>query len=124
MVFLRNLDEVRVQVHSDDGVPALGEPPADPPGAAARIEDPRAAFGHRVDESGFAVDVLTGFRDATPPLRVVLRMLRVARQRFSPEVPLSRHASVSIDQQVRGTRSHRGDRQDRRPRTDLLRERV
>src|SRR5699024_2923179 len=72
-----DLDEVRVQVHARHRVPGAGEVAADAPAAAAGVEDPGSAPGHRVEQPGLAVDVLPGGLEASPALRVAAGVLGI-----------------------------------------------
>src|SRR5699024_1381631 len=65
-----DIDEVRVEVHTRHRVPGAGEVAADATAAAAGVEDPGSAPGHRVEQPGLAVDVLAGGLEASPALRV------------------------------------------------------
>src|SRR5699024_7984970 len=63
-----------------------GEVAADAPAAAAGVEDPGSAPGHRVEQPGLAVDVLAGGLEASPALRVAAGVLGIAAQRRAPQV--------------------------------------
>src|SRR5690606_3242287 len=60
MIVAGHLDQLGVEVHAYHPVAGAGEMPAEPPGAAAGVEDPGASRGHGVDQPCLAVDVLAG----------------------------------------------------------------
>ncbi len=83
----------RVDVHPDHVVAGRSEVSADPAGAAAGVENPRAAGGHRVDQAGFAHEILTGASQCPKPFDVPLRVARIGFDFLHPQALLD-HASI------------------------------
>lgn len=102
MILLGSFDECRINIDADYVVACRGEVPTYAAGTAAGIEYPGAACHHRVDQAGFAVQVLPSARHGSKTFDVPLRMAGVSRDLLHPDALLDHATIVAAD--------HREDR--------------
>ena len=88
VVLLGGGDQGRVDVDADHPVAGGSEVAAHPARAAARVEDVRAAWCHRVHQAGLPRQILTGAGHRPEALDVPVRVVGISRDLLHPDACL------------------------------------